>query len=456
MKIATRTAFMYTVCTAAILLLFAYSVIFITERNQQEEFFDRLGYKLTWRSEFYFDAGVTEDIIRLLHKRNQQLLNEADVSIYDEKYQLLFSDVPTPLGSDKLWNKLQTHKRVKWIQDDMQYMAESYYHKNKRYYVVGRAKDLTGEFYMQRLKYNIYVICIVSLVLVFIVGFVFSYYTIKPIKNIIAHIRDISEHQLHKRLVVPKAKDELYELTETFNTTFNRLEQSFNNHRKFVTTISHEFRTPLAALIAELQLAKELNTTLEEYKVSVDNALQDAQKATDLSSALLDLARASYDISQISFVPLRLDELLMDAQLSVIGKNPSYKVKISYQAMQEVNQEEMEGFEMNGNPYLLLIAFVNLMENACKYAQDEQCIVTLIQEDTSFVLQFKDKGIGISLEDQAKIFDLFYRGTNQKYNTGNGVGLSIVQQIVALHKGEIKVQSTIGEGSCFCIKLSRG
>jgi len=452
MKIATRTALIYTGFTAALLLLFASSVLFITARNQQEEFFDRLGYKLTWRSEFYFDAGVNEEMIRLLHTRNQQILNEADISIYDENYQLIFSDLPTILGNDRIWKKLQTKNKIKWIQDDMQYMAQTYEHKGKKYYVVGRAQDLTGELYMNRLKNSILIMCSISVVVIFIVGFIFSYYTIKPIKNMIMHIRDISEHKLNKRLALPKAKDELYELSETFNTTFNRLEKSFNNHRKFVTTISHEFRTPLAALIAELQLAKELNVTLEDYKISVDNALMDAQRATDLSSALLDLARASYDISQIAFSSVRLDEILMDAKLSVRSKNVAYQINVSYN--QPIDQVEIEGFEMRGNPYLLIIAFVNLMENACKYSENKQCDVELTKENNHFILQFKDQGKGIKEEDLSKIFDLFYRGSEQQKEEGNGIGLNIVYQIVALHQGEITVQSQPGVGSCFQLKLN--
>jgi len=451
MKIATRTALIYTVFTAAILLLFAYSVIYVSQRNQQEEFFDRLGYKLTWRSEFYFDAGVNEDIIRLLHARNQKVLNEADISIYNHKFELLFSDLPNALGKDWIWEKLKSKEKVKWIQDDMQYMAEIYWHNNNKYYVIGRAKDLTGELYMNRLKNSILIMCLLSVFVIFIVGFIFSYYTIKPIKDIIAHIRDISEHKLDKRLQLPKAKDELYDLSIAFNSTFNRLEKSFNNHRKFVTTISHEFRTPLASLIAELQLAKELNVSLDDYKISVDNALIDAQKATDLSSALLDLARASFDISQISFVNLRLDEILMDAKLSVLAKNPNYKINVSYNPI--FDSQEIEGFEIKGNPYLLMIAFVNLMENACKYSNNHQCDVELTKENKFFVLQFKDQGIGISDQDQLRVFDLFYRGDNKKYSPGNGVGLSIVYQIIELHSGQISLTSEINKGSCFKILL---
>lgn len=453
MKIATRTALTYTVFTAAILFLFGAVIIFVSTKNQKDEFFDRLGYKLIWRAEFFFDAGVDEEIIRLLHKRNQKLLNEADVSIYDQDKNLLFADAAAPIASPWVWRKLQKSNKVQWIKEEAQYMAMPYVHKNKTYYIYGKAKDITGVFYMKRLQQSILIIYGVSLVLIFVVGFWFSNYTLRPIKQIISHIRTISEHQLDRRLNIPKAKDELYELTQTFNSTFNRLEISFNNHKNFVTTISHEFRTPLASLIAELQLANELNKTVSDYKLSIDNALLEAQKATDLSSALLDLARASYDVSQIQFVPLRLDEVLIEAKLKVVSENENYTVRVGYG--DNILDDDMELLEFFGNPYLLDVAFINLIENACKYSEDQTCDVDLISDHEKLIIRFTDHGVGISEVDQPKIFDLFYRGENKGFNDGNGIGLSIVSQIIKLHHGTISLTSEKGVGSIFTLSFPK-
>lgn len=455
MKLAIRTALTYSILTAGIFFVFAYAIVLVSEKNQSDEFFDRLGYKITWRSELYFEAGMDESHIRFLHLRNKQILNEADVSIYNSDKQLIFSDTPTPLGNnnDWIWKKMKKKDRVKWYGNDQQYMAVSYIYNNEKFYVIGRAKDVTGEFYMNRLKHNIKIIYIVSVLVIFGIGFIFSYYTLKPLKEIINQIRDISEHRLHHRLPLPKTKDEIYELSHTFNSTFNRLEKSFNTHKNFVSTISHEFRTPLSALIAELQLAKELNVTLDDYKQSIDNALSDAQKATDLSTALLDLARANYDISQVSFVKLRLDEVLMDAKLNILGKNNHYKISVNYDNL-EMN-EMPDDFEFIGNPYLLYIAFTNLIENACKYSEDELCTVLLSATKEHFIIQFSDNGIGISEDEQEKIFDLFFRGKNKNFNEGNGIGLSIVQQIILLHKGILELESEVNKGTTFTIRLDR-
>lgn len=453
MRIATRTALSYALLTAGILFVFAYVLYFVSEKNREDEFNDRLGYKIIWRSEFIFDAKINNSKIKELHERNKKMLNEADISVYNSKKELLFTDIkPSSKNQHYLDQLIRSNKnQITWHRRERQYMAFKYRSDEKDFYIIGSAVDVTGIAHIKEFKKDIIVIYFVSILIIFIIGFLFSYYTLKPLKDIILQIRDISEHNLNKRLIVPKAKDEIYELTETFNSTFNRLEKSFNNHKQFVTTISHEFRTPLSTLIAELELAKELNTTLDDYKLSIDNALQDANHASQLSSALLDFARASYDVSQISFTDLRLDEILADAKVALLQKNHQYRVGINY--MDELADKDESNYDFHGNPYLLQIAFLNLMENACKYSPDQFCNVEIEVQKNALEIRFIDHGIGISEDDQSNIFDLFYRGNNKNYNKGNGIGLSIVKRIIEIHKGILQVRSELQVGSVFKIRL---
>lgn len=453
MRIATRTALSYALLTAGILFVFAYVLYFVSEKNREDEFNDRLGYKIIWRSEFIFDAKINNSKIKELHERNKKMLNEADISVYNSKKELLFTDIkPSSKNQHYLDQLIRSNKnQITWHRRERQYIAFKYKSDEKEFYIIGSAVDVTGIAHIKEFKKDIIVIYFVSILIIFIIGFLFSYYTLKPLKDIILQIRDISEHNLNKRLIVPKAKDEIYELAETFNSTFNRLEKSFNNHKQFVTTISHEFRTPLSTLIAELELAKELNTTLDDYKLSIDNALQDANHASQLSSALLDFARASYDVSQISFTDVRLDEILADAKVALLQKNHQYKVGINY--MDELADKDESNYDFHGNPYLLQIAFLNLMENACKYSPDQFCNVEIEVQKNALEIRFIDHGIGISEDDQSNIFDLFYRGNNKNYNKGNGIGLSIVKRIIEIHKGILQVRSELHVGSVFKIRL---
>lgn len=433
--------------------MFAYVLYVVSEKNREDEFNDRLGYKVIWRSEFIFDAKISDEKIRELHQRNQKLLNEADISVYNSHKELTFTDIPPSKSIGKYLDLIiKTNKdRIFWQQGYRQYIIIKFESNGEKYYIIGSAVDVTGKAHIAEFKKDIIIIYIISIAVIFIIGFLFSYYTLKPLKDIIIQIRDISEHNLNKRLDIPKAKDEIYELTETFNSTFNRLEKSFNNHKQFVTTISHEFRTPLSTLIAELELAKELNVTLDDYKLSIDNALQDANQASELSSALLDFARASYDVSQISRVKLRLDEILADAKLALLQKNADYKIGINY--MDHAGDKDESNYDFYGNPYLLQIAFSNLMENASKYSGDKSCHVEIEAHPHHIKIRFTDHGIGISEEDLSRIFDLFYRGNNKRYEKGNGIGLSIVKRIVEIHQGLLQVDSTVLKGSVFTLEF---
>lgn len=453
MKIATRTALSYAFLTAGILFVFAYVLYFVSEKNREDEFNDRLGYKIIWRSEFIFDAKIPNSKIKELHERNKKMLNEADISVYNSDRNLIFTDITPSSKNQHYLDKLirSGKNRMTWLRRERQYMAIKYESGGANYYIIGSAVDVTGKEHISEFKDDVIVVYFISIAVIFIIGFLFSYYTLKPLKDIILQIRNISEHNLNKRLVIPKAKDEISELAETFNSTFNRLEKSFNNHKQFVTTISHEFRTPLSTLIAELELAKELNITLDDYKLSIDNALQDANHASQLSSALLDFARASYDVSQISFTDVRLDEVLADAKVALLQKNQDYKIGINY--MDDLADKDESNYDFNGNSYLLQIAFLNLMENACKYSPDKFCNVEIEVQKYDLEIRFIDRGIGISEEDQLNIFDLFYRGNNKNYGKGNGIGLSIVKRIIEIHQGELEVASKLKVGSVFKIRL---
>lgn len=181
--------------------------------------------------------------------------------------------------------------------------------------------------------------------------------------------------------------------------------------------------------------------------------MQDANQVSHLSTALLDFARASYDVSQITFVALRLDEILVDSKITLCQKNPNYNVGINY--MDDLANEDESNYDLSGNPYLLQIAFLNLMENACKYSQDKSCNVEIEVRNSSLEIRFIDHGIGISEKDQLKIFDLFYRGANKNYDQGNGIGLSIVQRIIEIHHGTISLESQEGKGSIFKIQFPK-
>lgn len=159
--------------------------------------------------------------------------------------------------------------------------------------------------------------------------------------------------------------------------------------------------------------------------------------------------------SQVSFSSLRLDEILVESKFMVQDKDKDYRVSISFDYDLLNTVEDQEEILVVGNAYLLQVAFANLIENACKYSPDKHCLVNIIYHERIATIQVCDKGRGISSEDLPHIFELFYRSESSPDQHGHGIGLSIVQRIIDMHKGKLQVQSELGQGSIFIVQFNR-
>ncbi|MGY0036603.1 HAMP domain-containing sensor histidine kinase [Pedobacter sp. NJ-S-72] len=280
-------------------------------------------------------------------------------------------------------------------------------------------------------------------------GYYFVGKALNPVAEIVDKVEEITATNLYKRVLVKNEKDEIGELAITFNNMLDRLEQSFDGQKNFVSNISHELRTPLATIVGELQLALIRERSVAEYKEVIRLSLSDAQRLVRLSNGLLDLAKASYDQTTVSMKELRTDELLMDAREAVLKINEDYRVDIVFE--REIDDDD--DISVKGNEYLLKVAFINLMENACKFSANHQCTVSINFDHDRVKLGFKDSGIGIAKDELESIFSAFYRGKNKDFSPGNGIGLSLTQKIIGMHQGAIRVASTVNSGSVFTIEI---
>jgi signal transduction histidine kinase len=246
---------------------------------------------------------------------------------------------------------------------------------------------------------------------------------------------------------VKNKQDELDVLAETFNEMLNRLEKSYDSQKMFVSNISHELRTPLAAIIADIELALRYEHMPQECTEIMENVLNDARRMERLSYGLLDLARTGYDTAKIAKDEIRLDEALLNARDTVMKNHKDFTVELIFN--EEIDDEKQ--ITVFGNEYLLKTAFVNLIENNCKFSPNKTSTIRISACDGNSVIRFSDNGIGMSEEEIGKIFTPFFRGDNQA--EGYGIGMALVNRILLLHKGEIVVHSGKGEGTVFVVSL---
>jgi signal transduction histidine kinase len=191
---------------------------------------------------------------------------------------------------------------------------------------------------------------------------------------------------------------------------------------------------------------------VEEYEKRLQSILADIASLNLLSNNLLELAQVSIGTANRPLREVQIDEVIYQAALALNSKHPDYHVSFEFE---ELPAEDEQGFIVTGDESLLTSAFLNLMENACKFSPDKSVKVVLGTEQEYLTLQFIDKGIGIADTELDHIFQPFYRGANAKQIRGHGIGLSLTHRIIDLHHGFIGVTSVLQQGTTFSVKLSR-
>jgi signal transduction histidine kinase len=301
------------------------------------------------------------------------------------------------------------------------------------------------------------VILIISLgVAYFVAGRAF-----RPVDELINEVEAITDgRSLHRRLPVASSGDEMSRLSATLNAMIGRLESSFTALRRFTADASHELKTPLTVLRADVERAMHPSTTPAERMVALEESLQETARMADLVESLLTLARADEGRYDLHREPVRLEPLVRDVYetAAILGEDASLTIELP----------DCEDVLVLGDPNRLRQLFLNLVTNAIKYTpRGGRVEISLTRRPHDEVaLSVRDTGIGIAASDLPHVFERFWRADRVRSRRiassdsswaldrgGFGLGLSIAQWIVQAHGGTLTVQSRLGRGSIFTVVL---
>lgn len=269
----------------------------------------------------------------------------------------------------------------------------------------------------------------------------------------IGNTRDLSQ-----RIDPPKTHDELQLLAETFNDMLARLEETFNAQRRFVADASHELRTPLTALRANSEIMlRQIDSGIldsDDLREGLTDVRDEVDRMTRLVQHLLTLARA--DVGwRPEMEPVDLIEIVRDAGRFATPLAHGRSFEISLPQAEDGSEPQII---VNGNTDQLRQLILILLDNAFAYSpEDGDVSLTLDCNADEAVIAVSDSGPGISDEHLQRIFERFYRAeaARSRGYGGAGLGLSIARWIVSIHGGQIDVESDVGDGTTFRIRLPR-
>lgn len=289
------------------------------------------------------------------------------------------------------------------------------------------------------------------LVLSIVFAYLIAGRAFRPIDRIIDQVEAITDgRSLHRRLVIGAAGEELIRLSSTLNAFIERIESSFGALRRFTADASHELKTPLAVMRADVERAMSPTSSETDQAVALEEALQQVKRMADLVDSLLTLARADEGRFDLYREPVELAPLAREVveTARLLGEDAGLVILA----------ERLENAEVLGDLTRLRQLFLNLVTNAIKYTPRGGTVEISLQREEGVVrFAVRDTGIGIAAADLPYVFERFWRADRVRSRAsergGFGLGLAISQWIAQAHGGSLDVQSRLGRGSTFTVTL---
>jgi heavy metal sensor kinase len=320
--------------------------------------------------------------------------------------------------------------------------------RNKPLGKVYMARDVTAEQHqLIAAIQGLTAVCILATILTILAIAMRIRRSLQPLQEMSQMTGAISVADLSKaQLQLNNAPTEVRELAQAFNMMLSRLGDAWEQQRQFIGNISHELRTPLTVVSGYIQSLLRRSNNLNDYqREALETAGAEADRTIKLLQDLLDLARADSGYTRYHLEPLLLVELVKE--VADMNKNLG---KCSIRVEAKVNVEVVADRDR------LKQVLINLVDNAIKYSEEEKLIdLTIERIERQAIIRVRDRGIGIPLQDQGRIFERFYRVDEDRARTtgGYGLGLAVAKTLVEGMGGRITVKSTLGEGSEFTIIL---
>jgi len=271
-------------------------------------------------------------------------------------------------------------------------------------------------------------------------------FLVRPIKKLTKATRQIAGGDFNVKLNI-KQKGELGTLAQSFEEMMHDLQQLERMRREFVSNVSHEVQSPLTSISGYALALKQAGITDEQRSRYLDIIIAEADRMSKMSDSLLKLSLLESQSQQLQLATFSLDEQIRRVIVAIQPQWSARNIRF------ELN---LKAVRIMADHDQLNQVWTNILGNSIKFSADGDVICISMKQDIHNVtVRITDTGIGISPEDQKRVFERFFkadRSHSRKYG-GSGMGLAIVKQIVLLHQGDIRVESEPGRGTTIVVTL---
>jgi signal transduction histidine kinase len=446
-SIRTRLTVQFMGLVTVVLLLFSLGVYGFSRLYLQKRFFSRLQDRALSVTVPLFDLPNRPVGIQ---PPNMELLPGELVSVYNEKLRrtIFCTDTARAVVHEPFVALLRPGKpRLYLRQNGRQLLAIALTGVARGNWILVSAVDQAGQAALTDLRQILGVMGLVGVLLLSLTGWLFAGRALAPMDTIVGQVNAIFPANMTRRVEHDNPDDEIGALATTVNRLLDRVGETLLNQKLLIANVSHELKNPLTRIRSQLDVALRQPRDAETYVRLLTSLRDDATALTDLTNTLLTLAGT--DADALPMQPIRIDERLWEVKQQTEKWNDSYRVTITFAEF----PDDEDALLAMGNEAALKNLLLNLIDNACKFASDNQARVLFRANGETIEIQITNVGPPIAPADLPHIFEPFYRSrsTATTYR-GHGLGLAIAARIAGLHKGAITAAST-ESGAVFTVVL---
>ena len=450
MQIRVRLTMQFIFIAAGILVAAFLYVHFQFKLNLQDEYYDSLKSKALIIAEMVAGTKTDEQEFKIQAPSDFSSPLAAEypenISIYSLEGKRLYTFNPAPDDiKPSTFQDVRETGECKFAHGKFSALGILYQNRAGEKYIV-IAESVFDQVHINNLTQILILVFILSIALVAAGGLFFARQALSPVSAIMNQVDALLPTDMSHRLKTSNQHDELSRLVITFNKLLDRIQQAFKIQKMFLSNISHELKNPLNVIVSQVEVTLDKERTTEDYQHTLNSVLSDVKELNEVAEKLMQLARINADDSTIQFQSVRIDELIWQSKESLLKNHPEYT--IYFDVINLPDREQL--LYISGNEQLLRTAIVNLLDNGCKYSPDKMVKVSLsFDQEGHGCIEIDDKGPGIPENELPLVFDPFYRSPRTAAVKGSGIGLSLVNTILKLHRVELTVVSQLGQGTTF-------
>lgn len=455
MQIRTKLTIQFIILVAGI-LLFSLCFIYVKFRKMTEnEFYDNLRSKALMTAEMVLHDEEKLNPLPANEVETQEggtaLPFRENIVIYNARLQKVFAfnRASEPLSGMAV-SGLKNGDERQFMHGPFHALALGHKsHNGSLYFVV--AESMFNSEALVNLRNILIISFFLGIGIVAAGGWIYAGQALSPMARIVNQVDRILPSDLSARLDAPNSHDEVSRLVITFNRLLDRIQFAFRMQKGFISNVSHELKNPLSVIISQLEIALDKRgRSREEYQDTLNSVLEDTRELSEVTEKLLQLARVHSEDANIAFEQVRLDEIMLQTRAALLRLRPDYHIAFDLEGV----PEHEEQLCIRGNEPLLRAAFLNLMDNGCKYSPDKRVAVKIHFDPLGqHRVEIADHGPGIPVKDLQLIFQPFFRSSQHIHIRGAGIGLSLVDSIMKIHHVVLDVASVQGQGTTFWLRF---